>query len=128
MPELALTALNQALQLRPNFPEASLEKGKLLERMGEYESSATKASTQPALSATMQRYSRPNCISCRQFSEAVEQAEKLMARTDDKYVPEKQLLFRESTGQTQKVRPSHGRMEEGIQLQTNFDPVVNFTS
>ena len=62
--EAALTALNQALQLQPSFPEASLERESCSKGWGNTNphASALKASTQPALSATMQNIPLPNCI------------------------------------------------------------------
>ena len=126
--EAALTALNQALQLQPSFPEASLEKGNLLERMGEYES-ARKCLESINLASPFRddaEYSLAQLhFHAGAFSEAVEQAEKLMARTDDQSTVYRKTAFVQGRAldKLKKFDQAMAAWKKGnANFQTNFDP------
>ena len=71
----------------------------------------------------MQNIPLPNCIFMPEHSLKCRTSREAMALGDQSTVYRKTAFVRESTGQTQKIRPSHGRMEKGnANFQTNFDP------
>ena len=126
--EAALTALNQALRQQPDFAEASLEKGKLLERMGAYEparkcfenidpTSPFRADAEYSLAQLH--------FHAGTFSEAVEQAEKLMARTDNQSTVYRKTAFVQGRAldKLKKYDQAMAAWKKGnANFQTNFDP------